>query len=207
MRGTLLIILSLLLGGVVVWAVAERQSTSSPEEISLERDVREYERALAQGNGSPQVRDNLGKALVKLGRLKEAQEQYKAIVEMEPDRFYSHWALAVLSIDYLSEYARGLDEVRRAQQLLPPDYSALRPLLVLYEARAHDGLGDFENAISGYEQYLRLEGEDGYYPFLGDRARHRIGELMKAQRGDESVNRELFSTKNIVTWAKVTPFH
>jgi Ca-activated chloride channel family protein len=95
--------------------------------------VREYEKAITAGDDSPELRYNLGTALIQLGRYEDAERHLRlALREMRPElrqrAFYN------LGSRYL-EHARKSDDQQSARQLL-------------------------DGAVESYKQALRLEPQD-----------------------------------------------
>lgn len=95
--------------------------------------VREYEKAVAAGDDSPELRYNLGTALIRLGRYEDAERHLRlALREMRPD--LRQRAYYNLGSRYL-ENARKSDNTQSTGQLL-------------------------DAAVESYKQALRLEPQD-----------------------------------------------
>ena len=104
--------------------------------------------------GDPALLHTVAEALRTQGRLEEAMEGYRAVLELDPEFAPSHAALGI-ALYQAQHYAAGVESMMRALALdaeLPVAGS-----LYLFMGRAAQELGDPAAAVAHLEQALRLE--------------------------------------------------
>jgi Flp pilus assembly protein TadD len=115
-----------------------------------------FQHALAVTADNDIVRNNLGVALEKQGRLAEAAEQYRAAAKLEPARYIGHHNLAN-ALDHLGCPAEALVEHREAVRLAA-DAPSLHHCLGLALVAA----GQTDAALKEFSEAARL---DPHYPW------------------------------------------
>jgi Flp pilus assembly protein TadD len=125
--------------------------SDSGDPRTITQAVRHFETSLKLEPGSPEVHNNLGNALSKLGKNDEAIIEYKKALALRPSFAVAHYNLART----LAELGRTTDAVAEYNQAvkLKPDYvDAWSNLGFLLAAKA-----DYEQAIQCYNTALRNE--------------------------------------------------
>ncbi len=96
------------------------------------------------------LRKNLARVLMRDGQIDLAEEEYRKILEVEPDDGGSHLGLGRVSLER-HRYEEALEYLNKADASLPNNVE------VVYElAKLHEDLGRFEEAQEGFERMLNL---------------------------------------------------
>jgi tetratricopeptide (TPR) repeat protein len=117
-----------------------------------EEALREYQLAIESGYDTADVRVGLGDLLRdQLNREDEAIEQFRIAVQRDKSHFGAHSRLAqsLLSTEQYDEALRELNIVKR----LDPEQAA-EGFYAYQTAKALDGLGRYDEALTEYEQFL-----------------------------------------------------
>ena len=96
------------------------------------------------------IRCNLGITLVKKGRYDEALEQYRMILQENPDYYYGHYNSGVI-YDKMGRYEKASKEYEEALRLNPSYLEAYHNLGVDCFRR-----GDRQNALMNFQAALRI---------------------------------------------------
>ena len=107
--------------------------------------------ALALAPGNLSLRNDMATSLIDATRLDEAEPILREILRLRPDFAYAHTNLSHLFV-LLGDYARAMDEARKAIRLDPGDTNARNNLgLCLLHA------GRTDEAVEEYREALRLD--------------------------------------------------
>lgn len=127
----------------------------------------EHLRALLQANpNDPEMRAQLGGALVQQHQYGEAQKELLMAVQLNPKLPQAYTDLALAASEN-KDYALCLQALDARAKLLPEAAGSL-----FLRAVAYDHLQDKEHAIENYQKFLELA--DGRFPDQEWQARHRI---------------------------------
>jgi aspartate beta-hydroxylase len=110
--------------------------------------------------------------LARQGRRREAEDAFHRILESEPGNVEAMGYLAMAAMER-GEAAQALELLRQARALAPDDAT-----LSLRLGRAHESLGDEDNALRAYEDAVRLD------PDLNP-ARLHLAAMLENQRSTE----------------------
>lgn len=114
----------------------------------LDEAVSEFEKALGVRDHA-RIRSNLGATLVKLGRMKEAEDQFHKAMQLDPGDAEPWFGLGILYAT-LGETNKALTAYERAIDLNPKYVAAYtnRGSYLLEIGRVSDAKADFEKAIA-----------------------------------------------------------
>jgi len=125
--------------------------SDSDDPAIITESVRHFERSLKLKPGSPEVHNNLGNALSKLGKNDDAIKNYMKALSLRPKFAVAYYNLAA-ALAQQGQNTQAIAQYRQAVRY-KPDY---------VEAWAHLGIslaeqGDFEQAVSCYLKALDYE--------------------------------------------------
>jgi tetratricopeptide (TPR) repeat protein len=81
----------------------------------------EYRQALRSNPDDAKAHLNLGNLLADQGKAAEAEQEYRAALRSNPDDALVHYNLGLLLLEAQGKFTLGLEELHRAEQLLPPN--------------------------------------------------------------------------------------
>jgi tetratricopeptide (TPR) repeat protein len=135
-------------------ALLEKATESSPQPATLvllgdaamqvrdyERAVKAFERAIQPNPRDTETRRKLARALIHQNRAEEALEQYRKLIEIEPEEA-DHYLRAAQLLRQLRRLDQAEEFLLRARQRAPGNLEVLYSEAVLYEDQ-----GRFEDAI------------------------------------------------------------
>ena len=120
----------------------------------IEESVTHFNRALELNPGFSQVYNNLGTALLNLGRLDEAKAKYEAALRLKPGDAEVHYNLGLV-LERMGRPEESLAATRAALKIRPA-YPEAQAIL----GNALQSLGRLDEAIAAYREALRLKPND-----------------------------------------------
>ena len=123
----------------------------------LDASVEIYRQAVGNDPQSPEARRDLGALLAQTGRYREAADQYREAVRLEPDKALNHFTLALV-LEQLDDPKAGdeaLAQFERAVEMTP-DYREFRRALADRLAQA----GRFADAMPHFERLVNDDPSD-----------------------------------------------
>ena len=141
-----------ILGGVPSAPSAPAQGL---EEVSSDKALEEYERAIARDPQDPELYFNRGILYLDMGESALAIEDFDQAVRLSPDEpdFHLHRGVAYENLD---QYDNAILEYSHVIRIEPEDSDAWVNRGVVYFKT-----GDYQRALSDFAESARLEPEDG----------------------------------------------
>jgi tetratricopeptide (TPR) repeat protein len=125
-----------------------------------------YQSLMATNPKDPVLHDDLGKALLKLRRFPEAQQEFMVAVQLKPD-FGAAWGDLAVAADENKNYELAIKAVDERAKFLPEI-----PISYFLRATAYDHLRDRKRAILNYHDFLNVA--NGKFPDQEWQARQRL---------------------------------
>jgi len=122
--------------------------------------------AAAESPEDAELRHELGKALLRQKKYRDAQQEFLAAVKLKPDLGLAYGDLAFAANEN-KDYALALKALDARSKLLPEI-----PITYFLRASAYDHLQDVKQAVVNYR--LFLEEAKGKYPDQEWQAKHRL---------------------------------
>lgn len=120
-----------------------------------------YEAALAKRPDDPEILNNMGQALVRLGRVDEALGRFERASALSPEKWAYRFNLAHTAAQ-LGQWDRAVAEYREAERLFPSDYATVFNLAMALHKK-----GDEPAAIAEFQKAIQLApGETGFHVSL-----------------------------------------
>lgn len=135
-----------------------------------------YEEALAKHPDDPEVLNNLGLTLARMGKPAEAVARFERAVALVPDKSDYHFNLGHAA-GALGQWERAVEQYRAAIALFPTDYATQYNLAMALRKK-----GDDRAAVPEFEKAIALApGEGSFHLSLGTSLEH-IGRVADAAR-------------------------
>jgi Flp pilus assembly protein TadD len=135
-----------------------------------------YEQALLKRPDDPDTLNNLGQALVRLGRVDEAIARFERAVQLAPASWAAHFNLAAAEGER-GQWDRAVEQYREAAQVFPDDYATQFNLALALHKK-----GDELAAIAEYEKAIqRAPSEPSFHIALGI-SLEKVGRIADAVR-------------------------
>jgi protein O-mannosyl-transferase len=142
----------------------------------VEEAVPHFNRALELKSDFSQVHNNLGTALLELGRLDEAKAKYETALRLKPDDAEVHYNLGLV-LERLGRPEESMTATRAALKIRP-DYAEAQASL----GNALQSIGRLDEALAAYREALRLNPSDS-------EAHHNLGTALgRLGRTDEATS-------------------
>jgi tetratricopeptide (TPR) repeat protein len=125
-----------------------------------------YQSLLGANAKDPELRDDLGKALLKQRKFPEAQQEFTLAVQLKPD-FGAAWGDLAVAADENKNYELAIKAVDERAKFLPEI-----PISYFLRATAYDHLRDRKRAILNYHDFLNVA--NGKFPDQEWQARQRL---------------------------------
>lgn len=135
-----------------------------------------YEQALLKRPDDPDTLNNLGQALVRLGRVDEGIARFERAVQLAPDAWAAHFNLAAAEGER-GHWDRAVEQYREAVRVFPDDYATQFNLALALHKK-----GDEPAAIAEYEKAIqRAPSEPSFHIALGI-SLEKVGRIADAVR-------------------------
>ncbi len=185
----------LLLAAAVIIALG---GTAYRRNLVWNNPVRLWEDNAAKAPDRARIRGNLGKAYLDRGRFERAAEEFKRMIELEPDAVGAYNNLAVIYIDHLKDY-RLAEKYIAASLALFPDYPAgylNRGVIHLNNRRLKPAIADFEKALElDPDNLLAHYNLGACYTNLGDLYRREAESLRRSGKVEAARNKSAEAEK------------
>jgi spermidine synthase len=112
--------------------------------------IAQLQRSVKASPNCAEAHGNLGIALVRCGRVKEAADQFWRVLRIEPNNIGAHSNLGV-SLAALGQFPEAIAEFRRVLAIMPNDAQTLFSL-----ADALASSGQYDEAINQYRRLLKI---------------------------------------------------
>jgi tetratricopeptide (TPR) repeat protein len=136
----------------------------------------DFEQAVEKNANDPEAHNNLGQALVHLGRVAEAIPHLERAVTLAPDKWAYRFNLGH-AVGEIGQWARAVSEYREALKIFPNDYATQYNLaLALYKK------GDVSAAIPEFEKAIAFAPAEPSFHFSLAMALEKAGRVEDAIR-------------------------
>lgn len=138
-----------------------------------------YEDALAKRPDDPDTLNNLGQALVRLGRIDDGIARFERAVQIAPDAWAPHFNLAAAE-GQRGQWDHAVDQYREAVRVFADDYATQFNLALALHKK-----GDDAAAIAEYKKAIQLApGEPSFHAALGVSLEKmgRLGDALREYR-------------------------
>jgi len=140
-----------------------------------------FRQAALRDSSEPLVHFNLGVALSRKRKLKDATAEFQKAIQLSKTEFFSSTLVQLGANQYkLNEYKKAKESYQKALVFTDQYPPALYNLAVLYEV----GLKDPKQALRYYKQFLRASRVDQYQEDLRRQARQQLKRLEERKRKD-----------------------
>lgn len=109
-----------------------------------------YEQALEKNPNDPEALNGLGQALVRLGRVADAVQDFERAASIAPDKWAYRFNLAH-AVGQLGNWDRAVTEYREAAHLFPTDYATQYNLAMALHKK-----GDEQTAVTEFRRAIEL---------------------------------------------------
>jgi len=139
-----------------------RAGAAAYSEGNFDAALEQFEQAARQSPDDPGAQNNLGQALVRVGRAKEALPYFARATELNPSDWAPRFNLAH-ALGVLGEWNRAIMEYQKAAEIFPDDYVTLYNL-----GQAFHKSGQEEPAVAAFQRAIALApGEPTFHLSLG----------------------------------------
>jgi Flp pilus assembly protein TadD len=129
---------------------ANRAATAAFASADFDRARASYEQALEKNPNDPEALNGRGQALVRLGRVADAIQDFERAASIAPDKWAYRFNLAH-ALSQLGNWDRSIAEYREAAHLFPTDYATQYNLAMALHKK-----GDEQTAITEFRRAIEL---------------------------------------------------
>ena len=135
-----------------------------------------YEQALEKNPNDPEALNGLGQALVRLGRVADAVQDFERAASIAPDNWAYRFNLAH-ALAQLGNWDRAITEYREAAHLFPTDYATQYNLAMALHKK-----GDEQTAVSEFRRAIELAPSEPTFRLSLGISLERLGHIPDAVR-------------------------
>jgi Flp pilus assembly protein TadD len=135
-----------------------------------------YEQALEKNPNDPEALNGLGQALVRLGRVADAIQDFERAASIAPDTWAYRFNLAH-AVGQLGNWDRAITEYREAARLFPTDYATQYNLAMALHKK-----GDEQSAVAEFRRAIELAPSEPTFRLSLGISLEKLGRIPEAAR-------------------------